>query len=208
MRVSTEVRSANSCSELRRYSCYLVLVLRSAALHWATLSLALGTLLSTACGETSDGDNDGAGASGQAGTATTGGGAGTGGSGGSSAGSSAGKGGSTSSGGAGAGGTSSNAGAGTGGTSSNAGSAGMSGAGASGDGGSENDGMNDCDPRKITCRRAAPVCDEGEAPSVEGTCYGPCVPIATCACSSADACPLPEMFTCHLSRGRCDYYVR
>jgi hypothetical protein len=194
-----------------------VLVLRSAALHWATLSLALGTLLSTACGETSD--DDGAGAAGQAGTATTGGGAGKGGSGGSSAGSSAGKGGTSSggagaggtssSGGAGTGGTSSNAGsAGTGGTSSNAGSAGMSGAGSSGDGGSENYGMNDCDPRKITCRRAAPVCDEGEAPSVEGTCYGPCVPIATCACSSADACPLPEMFTCHLSRGRCDYYVR
>jgi hypothetical protein len=194
-----------------------VRVLRSGALHWATLSLALGTLLSTACGETSEDDGDGAGAAGQAGTATTGGGAGKGGNGGSSAGSSAGKGGSTSSagtsgtssnGGAGTGGTSSNGGAGTGGTSSNAGSGGTSSAGASGDGGSQNDVMNDCDPRKITCRRAAPECDEGEAPSVEGTCYGPCVPIATCACSSADACPLPEMFTCHLSRGRCDYYVR
>jgi hypothetical protein len=208
--VSTKVRNANvpvtRCSELRRHSCYLVRVLRSSALHWATLSLALGTLLATACGETSE--DNGAGASGQAGTATSGGGAGKGGSGGSSAGSSAGKGGSTSSGGASTGGTSSNGGAGTGGTSSNAGSGGTSGAGSSGDGGSENDGRNDCDPRKITCRRSAPVCDEGEAPSVEGTCYGPCVPIATCACSSADACPLPEMFTCHLSRGRCDYYVR
>lgn len=184
------------------------------SLHLAASSLAFSTLLATACGEEGDREDGGAG------TGASDGSAGQAGPSGGSAGSVAGKGGSASST-AGQGGGSSAAG--KGGTSGGSGAAGVS-AGASGSGGSGGSdngnagaatggsgakpGMNDCDPRKILCRRTAPVCDEGEAPSVEGICYGPCVPISSCACNSAEACPLPDMFTCHLSRARCDYYVR
>jgi hypothetical protein len=68
-------------------------------------------------------------------------------------------------------------------------------AGASNEGGSTAV-LVDCDPQKIMCKRLAPVCETGEVPSVAGSCYGDCVKIDQCACSSADQCPQPNEYTC------------
>ena len=68
-------------------------------------------------------------------------------------------------------------------------------AGASNEGGGAS-GLVDCDPNKIVCKRAAPQCDDGEVPSVEGTCYGECVAVEQCACTRADQCPQPNEYTC------------
>lgn len=64
-----------------------------------------------------------------------------------------------------------------------------------------------CDHSVIACRRAYPECPQGQVPSVQGTCYGPCVPITDCECGAASDCPEPEQYTCHGSAGHCDYYV-
>lgn len=64
-----------------------------------------------------------------------------------------------------------------------------------------------CDPAKILCKRAAPQCPEFQVPSVEGSCYGPCVPVDSCVCSNASQCPNHDSFTCHMSAGRCGPYV-
>jgi len=66
----------------------------------------------------------------------------------------------------------------------------------------------DCDHRKITCRRAAPECPDLQAPSVDGSCYGPCVDIHACQCTGPEACPLPESFTCNMSAKHCTPYLR
>ncbi len=68
-------------------------------------------------------------------------------------------------------------------------------------------GLMACDPRKIACRRAAPTCPEHQVPSVESSCYGPCVPLEQCACDEAADCPNPESGTCHLSAKHCGPYV-
>jgi hypothetical protein len=68
-------------------------------------------------------------------------------------------------------------------------------AGAGSEGGSAS-GLVDCDPKKIVCKRAAPECDAGEVPRVEGSCYGDCVKVEQCACGSADQCPQPNEYTC------------
>lgn len=64
-----------------------------------------------------------------------------------------------------------------------------------------------CDRRDIACRRAEPVCPEGQTASVVGTCYGDCVPIEMCACTEAEACPHPDRYTCHLFAMRCGPYL-
>lgn len=64
-----------------------------------------------------------------------------------------------------------------------------------------------CDRRALRCRRAEPVCPDGQVASIVGTCYGPCVPLADCPCDEAADCPFPEQFTCHLSAGHCGPYV-
>ena len=64
-----------------------------------------------------------------------------------------------------------------------------------------------CDRRALRCRRAEPMCPEGQVASIVGTCYGPCVPLEQCTCKEADACPFPEQYTCHLSAGHCGPYV-
>lgn len=66
----------------------------------------------------------------------------------------------------------------------------------------------DCDPRKITCKRAAPQCGTFQVPSVEGSCYGDCVAIERCACDSADACPNPNEFTCWNNAKHCGPFVQ
>ncbi len=65
----------------------------------------------------------------------------------------------------------------------------------------------DCDPGKIRCRRATPQCPEGQVPSVAGSCFGPCVAVAKCACSAAAQCPQSDKNTCHGSK-HCGPYVR
>ncbi|HWA71839.1 MAG TPA: hypothetical protein VG937_05890 [Polyangiaceae bacterium] len=57
-------------------------------------------------------------------------------------------------------------------------------------------GLVDCDVRKVVCRIATPTCSAGQVPSVNGTCYGPCVQIDSCACSSAAECPNNDEYTC------------
>lgn len=44
----------------------------------------------------------------------------------------------------------------------------------------------ECDTTPIACRRLPPTCAQGEVPSVDGTCWGPCVPVTQCA--SVDNC--------------------
>jgi len=79
-------------------------------------------------------------------------------------------------------------------------------AGTGSDGGSAV-GLVDCDPKKIFCKRAAPVCAAGQVPSVDGTCYGDCVKVDECACNAADQCPQPEEYTCW-AKQHCGPYVR
>ena len=64
-----------------------------------------------------------------------------------------------------------------------------------------------CDERKILCKRARPVCPDGQTPSVVGTCYGECVDIEACQCREAADCPTPDQYTCHRSAGHCGPYV-
>ena len=59
-----------------------------------------------------------------------------------------------------------------------------------------------CSPQMILCRRAPPVCPDGQVPSVEGTCYGPCVPIGDCICQAPGDCPNANDYTCR-PQGRC-----
>ncbi|HVY24912.1 MAG TPA: hypothetical protein VHB79_00120 [Polyangiaceae bacterium] len=175
------------------------------------MRLALGSMLPVfgavfafACGETaSDGDHT-AGAAGQSATAGA-------------AGSSSAAG-TTSIGGGGVAGTTgsggSSAGAGTAGTTSSGGSGdgGVSGGGSAGDsnegGGVGGSGLVDCDTRKVLCRIVTPDCPAGEVPSVKGTCYGECVKIDRCSCTSADQCPEPEQYTCLKGPMHCSYYLK
>lgn len=164
-------------------------------------SLASFSALALACGETATNSDPGGGAgqaatagSSAAGTTSSGGsGAGTTGSGGSSAGTSS------------TAGTVGNGGSGSGGSTAGT-NAGGSAAGGSAAGGSA--ALVDCDPHKVLCRVATPDCPQGEVPSVEGTCYGDCVKIDRCSCTSADQCPEPEQFTCLKGPMHCSYYLK
>ena len=64
-----------------------------------------------------------------------------------------------------------------------------------------------CDPRKILCKRAAPSCGQFEVPSVEGSCYGPCVSIEACPCTGPEQCPDSNQYTCHMSAKHCTPYL-
>jgi Kazal-type serine protease inhibitor domain len=64
-----------------------------------------------------------------------------------------------------------------------------------------------CDRRALLCRRAEPVCPEGQVSSIEGTCYGPCVPLEQCPCDEPEDCPFPDRYTCHMSARHCGPYV-
>jgi hypothetical protein len=69
------------------------------------------------------------------------------------------------------------------------------------------DGFVDCDTRKVMCKIAVPDCAANEAPSVVGTCYGPCVRIDDCACKTAAECPDPNQYTCWMQQ-HCGPFVR
>jgi hypothetical protein len=64
-----------------------------------------------------------------------------------------------------------------------------------------------CDRRPLTCRRAEPLCPEGQVVEIVGNCFGDCVRIDACACSEAAACPQPEKYTCHMSAMHCGPFV-
>jgi len=69
------------------------------------------------------------------------------------------------------------------------------------------EGSYDCVLDNLSCLVAFPVCEEGQVPTADGACFGPCVPIEECACDSQDDCPMPEKYACHLSAGHCGPYV-
>lgn len=64
-----------------------------------------------------------------------------------------------------------------------------------------------CDRRNVACRRAEPICPEGQVAEIIDQCFGECVPIDQCVCTEAADCPYEERFTCHLFRQRCGPYV-
>lgn len=68
-------------------------------------------------------------------------------------------------------------------------------------------GTMDCDPVKIRCRRAPPECPAGQVPSVSGSCFGACVAVEKCACSTAAQCPQSDKHTCWKSK-HCGQFVR
>jgi hypothetical protein len=112
--------------------------------------------------------------------------------------------------GAGAGGASSgaggaNAGATATGGASNGGTTATGGAGGSSSAGA-NSTLVDCDPAKVMCKKAAPECKFGTAPEVVDGCYGECVNVMRCACSSASQCPDPNQYTCW-SKTHCGPFV-
>jgi hypothetical protein len=67
--------------------------------------------------------------------------------------------------------------------------------------------LADCDTSKVRCRRMPPQCAEGEAPTVEGSCFGPCVKVQRCACSQTVKCPNPGKYACWYNT-HCGDYVR
>jgi hypothetical protein len=78
--------------------------------------------------------------------------------------------------------------AGTGGTAAGgaaAGSGGVGGVGAMG--GTGGSGGVSCNPTGVVCATAPPNCDPGEVPSIDGPCWGPCVPILDCATEASCA---------------------
>jgi len=95
----------------------------------------------------------------------------------------------------------------TGGTTATSGGTGSATGGASAAGGKKGQDLVDCDLRKVTCRIVQPTCAENQVPSVEGSCFGACVPIESCACSVAQDCPFEERYTCW-QRTHCGPYVR
>jgi hypothetical protein len=53
-----------------------------------------------------------------------------------------------------------------------------------------------CYSGAVRCSDPAPVCPEGQAPSVIDDCYGPCIPIESCRCAAHYQCPNGELYTC------------
>jgi hypothetical protein len=64
-----------------------------------------------------------------------------------------------------------------------------------------------CDTRKVLCKRAPPVCAEGQFPAVVESCWGACVRFDRCVCHAAAECPQPEQYTCHMSAAHCGPFV-
>lgn len=95
----------------------------------------------------------------------------------------------------------------TGGAAATSGDTGVATGGVSAAGGKDGQELVDCDLRKVTCRVAQPICPENQVPSVDGSCFGACVPIESCACSVAQDCPFEERYTCW-QRKHCGPYVR
>ena len=90
-----------------------------------------------------------------------------------------------------------------GGTESTGGAVGLGGsAGSSGTA-----GATSCDPRQILCKRTVPTCQPEYVPSVDGACYGDCVLIDTCPCTSPDECPNTAQYTCNNGTHHCTPFL-
>lgn len=70
-------------------------------------------------------------------------------------------------------------------------------------------GTGSCDARRVLCESLPPSCEAGEAPSVEGSCWGPCIAATRCICTTAEECPDVRGFseTCHTGRGFCGPFL-
>ncbi|MCA9621899.1 MAG: hypothetical protein KC731_22900 [Myxococcales bacterium] len=79
---------------------------------------------------------------------------------------------------------------GSGGSGANGGSGGTAGVGGMGSGGAGGAGGGvSCNPSQVLCDGPVPQCPMGEVPSVDGACWGPCVPVLECATEpSCDGC--------------------
>ncbi|NOY90124.1 MAG: hypothetical protein GXP55_02865 [Deltaproteobacteria bacterium] len=65
-----------------------------------------------------------------------------------------------------------------------------------------------CNSSAVTCRRVEPVCPDGQAPEVQGSCWTDrCIPIDECACSTPAECPSRDVYTCYSTTGRCGPYL-
>jgi hypothetical protein len=64
-----------------------------------------------------------------------------------------------------------------------------------------------CDYRELLCLRAWPACPDMQVPQIIDGCFGPCVPIESCACDEPDDCANTDQYTCHMHRGVCGPYV-
>lgn len=62
-----------------------------------------------------------------------------------------------------------------------------------------------CDTRRVACDALPPRCVSGQVPSVAGACWGPCVPAATCTCTTDAECPrVPGVSElCWVADGHC-----
>jgi len=62
-----------------------------------------------------------------------------------------------------------------------------------------------CDARRVLCDALPPTCGTGEAPSVSGACWGPCIPATECTCNTPEECPDVRGYseTCYPGRGMC-----
>jgi len=81
---------------------------------------------------------------------------------------------------------------------------------AAGEGGASRAGAGgfvDCNPVHAHCRRLPPECESMHVPSIDGTCWGPCVKIDSCGCTSAAECPEQNSYTCW-ARAHCGPYVQ
>lgn len=92
----------------------------------------------------------------------------------------------------------------SGGSTTSGGAAPTAGEGGQGTAGGE---LVDCDLRKVVCKVVQPACPENQVPSVNGLCFGPCVPIESCACSAAAECPFSDRYTCW-QQTHCGPFVR
>ena len=53
----------------------------------------------------------------------------------------------------------------------------------------ECDAVRDCDPNSAACDAPPPTCDLGFLPEVVAGCWGDCVPIGLCGCTTDEDCP-------------------
>lgn len=74
------------------------------------------------------------------------------------------------------------------------------------DGPSAGSELANCDPAKVLCKRTPPECAFGSVPEVIEGCYGECIQVDRCACSTAAQCPRPEQYTCW-SKTHCGPFV-
>jgi hypothetical protein len=67
-------------------------------------------------------------------------------------------------------------------------------------------GLVDCNPAHVLCKLLPDECPEMQVHRVDGTCWGECVKIDRCACSSEVDCPDSNQYTCW-SGEHCGPYV-